>query len=188
MSKNAHGWYGSAAYGPGPDTTDECHNLCRKCGFCCDGTLFKKVQLEEQDDASKLLLFQITSVEDTFYFHQPCFVFDHLKGCRIYDARPIKCKEFACKLLLLLRNKELSLQAATGVIEQTKQAKSDLIKEALRKNIDRKYLQNTKKLVDHIASDLSSQEHKLNYKDVLLKCAAFSENLLKYFEKDQPVE
>ena len=173
---------------PHPEFIDEDHILCRACGFCCDGTIFNKVELEEQDDASNLSLFQITSVEGKFYFLQPCFVFDQIKGCRIYDCRPIKCRRFSCKLLSLYLNKEISPQAAIDLIERTKQLKSDLIKEVERNSIDINTFLNTRNLVDHIKSDLSSRENKITHKEVHLKCAVFSENLLKYFVRDQSAE
>ena len=170
---------------PDPDFSYECHNVCIRCGFCCDGTIFNKVQLEEQDDASKLSLFQISVVEDKFYFHQPCFAFDPSKGCRIYDVRPTKCRGFTCKLLSLLRTKELYFAAAMDVIAQTKQLKRNLLKEVERNNIDKKYLINTRDLVDHIESDLCSGKNRKNYKNVHSKCANLSKYLQKYFVKDQ---
>ena len=173
---------------PYPDFAYQNYNVCLACGFCCDGTIFNKVQLEERDNAGKLSLFQITSEEGNFYFHQPCFAFDRTKGCRIYEARPIKCRMYSCKLLFLLENKKISWRAARDLIEQTRQLKNDLIKEVKRKNIDNTHFTNTRNLVDYIKSDLSSQEHQLNFRDVHLKCAAFSGNLLEYFMKDRSAD
>ena len=168
-----------------PDLRDECHNLCLRCGFCCDGTIFKKVQLEEQDGAGKLSLFQITSEEDHFYFHQPCFAFDQLKGCRIYGVRPIKCRKFSCKLLSQLKNQELPLQKAIDLTEHIRQLKIALIKEVKRHRIDNKFFLNTRVLVDHIETELSSPDKKISFKDVHFRCADFSASLHKYFIKDR---
>ena len=168
---------------PHPDLT----NVCLTCGLCCDGTFLKRVQLEEGDEASRLSLFQITSVAGTCYFQLPCFAFDQKKGCRIYDVRPIKCRNYSCKLLLLLIKKEISSQSAIALIEQTKQLKTDLFREAEQTGIDRKYFINTSNLVDHIEKDLCSGELKNTYGDLHVKCSLFSDHLVKYFKKDQPV-
>ena len=172
---------------PYPNSRDECHDLCRRCGFCCDGTIFKKVELDAQDDAGKLSLFQITSVEGEWYFPQPCFVFDQMKGCRIYHIRPAKCRKFSCKLLSQLKNQELTFQKAIDLTERTRHLKDALFKEVRKHRIDKKFLLNTRVLVDHIESDLPSRDTKRDYRDVRLRCADFSGYLRDYFLKGPPV-
>lgn len=171
---------------PYPDFLDECQNLCVRCGFCCDGTIFKKVQLEEQDDAGKLPLFQITSVQGDFFFQQPCFAFDQIRGCRIYHIRPIKCRNFSCKLLSQLKNQELTFKKAMALTERTRQLKIALFKEAARHHIDKKFFLNTRMLVDHIESDLPSRDREHIYGDARVRCADFSAYLHKYFVRDRP--
>ena len=170
---------------PYPDFPDECHNLCVRCGFCCDGTIFKRVQLEEQDDAGKLSLFQIIRVQGDFFFQQPCFAFDQIKGCRIYHVRPIKCRNFSCKLLSRLKNQELSFQNALELTTRTRQLKIALFKEATRLNIDKMFFLNTRTLVDHIESDLPSRDRKNSYGDARVRCADFSAYLHEYFVRDR---
>ena len=174
---------------PHSDLRDDCHHLCLRCGFCCDGTIFKKVQLEERDAAAKLPLFQITCEEEGFFFfHQPCIAFDQIKGCRIYGARPVKCRKFSCKLLSLLRNQELPLQQALDLTERTRRLKNAFYEEVRKHHIDKKFLINTRVLVDHIESKLPSRDTKINYGDVYMRCADFSAYLHKYFIKDRSPE
>ena len=171
---------------PRYNVNDEGHHLCLRCGFCCDGTLFKKVQLEEQDAAAKLPLFQITCEEEGyFFFQQPCIAFDQVKGCRIYDVRPVKCRKFSCKLLSLLRNKELVLEQAIDLTERTRQLKNALYEEVRKHHIDRKIMSNTMVLVEHIESDLPSCNTKIGYAKVHTQCADFSAILHEYFIKDR---
>lgn len=173
---------------PYPDSNNPCHSLCVRCGFCCDGTIFKVVQLDEQDGAGKLALFQITCVEGRFYFPQPCFAFDRITGCRIYGTRPVKCRNFSCKLLSQLKNRQLTLQKAIDLTERARQLRNALLKEAARHNIDRKFFLNTKMLVDHIESNLPCRTKINRYEDVHLRCAELSAYLHTYFIKERPAD
>ena len=170
---------------PISNANDEGHNLCLKCGLCCDGTIFTKVQLEAQDGAGKLSLFQINCVEDDFFFPLPCFAHDRIKGCRIYNLRPAKCKNYSCKLLSRFNNQELSFQKAVKLTEHTRQLKKALFKEVKKHDIDKKFLINAWVLVDHIESHLPSRDKKKCYGDVHGRCADFSAYLHKYFIKDR---
>jgi hypothetical protein len=101
--------------------------LCLTCGLCCDGTLFKDVELLHGDDPAKLTAFGLplrrtwtkdspaanpnseirtpksvsgpgVSSPATMTFPQPCAALGADCRCRIYADRPQRCRQFECAL------------------------------------------------------------------------------------------
>ena len=95
--------------------------LCPKCGLCCNGVLFADVELRKGDDARRLaeLGLSLKKKGRLRAFAQPCAGFDG-KLCRIYAARPVRCRTFECGLLKRVQAGELGAEAALETIAQAK--------------------------------------------------------------------
>jgi Fe-S-cluster containining protein len=95
--------------------------LCPKCGLCCNGVLFADVELRKCDDGQRLAELGLSLVKKGRQraFAQPCACFDG-KLCRIYTARPKRCRTFECGLLKRVQAGELDANAALKAIAQAK--------------------------------------------------------------------
>jgi len=92
--------------------------ICVKCGFCCDGTMFPRAYLSPGERGSlpeKIEQSSYTDV-DGEYFRLPCEYFN--KKCTIYTSgRANVCGEFRCQLLKDFEAGKLTLDEATEIIE-----------------------------------------------------------------------
>ncbi|MSU62401.1 MAG: hypothetical protein EXS31_08395 [Pedosphaera sp.] len=120
--------------------------LCLSCGLCCDGTLFKDVELQPGDNSQKLqslgisVRFQSTaSVQRSLStqrpklgkFPQPCSALCQDKSCRIYADRPKRCQEFECALFKSVAKGAMPVEVAGRTIRQARQ-RSDKVRRLLR--------------------------------------------------------
>jgi uncharacterized protein len=98
--------------------------LCLSCGLCCDGTLFKSVGIEKDDDIEgcKARGIDFRLSENLSMFFQPCAA--HKNGCcKIYSYRPIACQKYKCAVLLafeLGRETFASCQNKIRIAQDTK--------------------------------------------------------------------
>ena len=100
--------------------------LCLHCGLCCDGTLFRDVELQPGDDADKLRALGLTipvpsSGFRVLSFRQPCVALCSDLHCRVYADRPARCREFECALFKAVAAGKTELPAALKTIHQTRQ-------------------------------------------------------------------
>lgn len=109
--------------------------LCPQCAMCCNGVLFKDVELQPGDDAARLkqlgLLFSKSRKPK---FPQPCAA---LNGCRcqLYADRPARCREFECALLKSVAAGETGMPAALRAIRET-QKRAEKVRRLLRASGD----------------------------------------------------
>jgi uncharacterized protein len=92
--------------------------LCPQCGLCCNGVLFKDVELQPGDDAAILRALGLPVSAPKARapnFPQPCAALDGCL-CRIYPDRPARCRDFECALLRAVRAGETKPDAALRVI------------------------------------------------------------------------
>ena len=101
-----------------PSTLEAYHSsaLCRSCGLCCDGTLYGRVPLTE-DDAATLATGQVQAQRES-QLAQPC---PHHGGggCAVYLRRPVVCTRFSCKTLRRYQETQLSYRQAHEIIAKT---------------------------------------------------------------------
>jgi hypothetical protein len=95
--------------------------LCPNCGLCCNGVLFADVELQQDDDAGRLIDLGMALKKKGMKraFVQPCRFFDG-KLCRIYADRPGRCAAFECGLLKRVQSGEMSAPAALKRIAAAK--------------------------------------------------------------------
>lgn len=69
-------------------------DICLECGLCCNGGIFGRVRLTDEDRA-RLHAASVDTPPDEL--PQPCPFWGG--SCSIYSARPGSCRQFRCKLL-----------------------------------------------------------------------------------------
>jgi uncharacterized protein len=92
--------------------------LCLACGLCCNGVLFKDVELQAGDDPAhlKALGQPVETPRGKARFAQPCAALCPDNRCRIYDERPARCRQFECALFQAVAAGKVELPAALRVI------------------------------------------------------------------------
>lgn len=98
--------------------------LCLSCGLCCDGTLFRDVELQPGDDAAKLGALGLPIPRSALRaprFAQPCAALCADLRCRVYADRPARCRQFECAVFKAVASGELEPPAALKTIRQTRQ-------------------------------------------------------------------
>jgi Fe-S-cluster containining protein len=97
--------------------------LCLACGLCCNGVLFKDVELQPGDDAARLksLGLPLSNPKSEirnpkFKFPQPCAALCGDNRCRIYTDRPARCRQFECALFKSVAAGKTSAAAALRTI------------------------------------------------------------------------
>ena len=78
--------------------------LCPACGLCCNGVLFRDVELTKADSTLALQEagLRLRKLKGKPGFTQPCSCFDG-RFCTAYEHRPIRCKSFDCHTLKQLK-------------------------------------------------------------------------------------
>ena len=107
---------------PPPSTATVAGQLCLSCGLCCDGTLFKDVELQPGDDLSLLEAGGLSLLRRgaTVKLTQPCTALDGCR-CRVYSQRPTRCREFECLLLKSTLNGQTPVPKALQIIRLGRQ-------------------------------------------------------------------
>lgn len=92
-------------------------NIYKRCGFCCDGSLFAKGRLNDDEKIDPASQISILTDEVTHEraFRQPCcYLKDNL--CAVYNCRPFVCRSFKCLLMNSVNDNSLTFEKAIGVL------------------------------------------------------------------------
>jgi hypothetical protein len=96
-------------------------NLCRACGFCCDGTFFSYGGLaDEEVDRVRKRRLVMAEKDERPAFRQPCTAHDG-DACTIYDDRPQCCRAYRCRLLERVEQGEVSWAHAVDRIARVRE-------------------------------------------------------------------
>lgn len=74
---------------------DQLGTLCLACGMCCDGSLFGRVPLE-QDEVAAARKNRLRVLPAGAAFEQPCSALGASRACAVYAERPRACRAFVC--------------------------------------------------------------------------------------------
>ena len=103
--------------------------LCLQCRLCCNGALFSRVDLVEDE-----LPFARAANLDIFKhchrpaFRQPCAAFQGQR-CHIYEHRPTICRSYRCKLLTRYLSGRIELEQAAARVDETNAAIGAIVEE-----------------------------------------------------------
>ncbi len=104
--------------------------ICVKCGFCCDGTLFQHAILLPGERGTLPEKMEQNYVRDgeTEYFRQPCEYFS--VKCTIYNEKKANvCGSYRCQLLKDFADHKLSHIEAIEIIKQTRSTRIELLEQ-----------------------------------------------------------
>ena len=98
--------------------------LCLQCGLCCNGVIFRDVELQPGDDATRLKSLGLPiraprAAGGNAKFPQPCAALDGCR-CRIYSDRPTYCRQFECALFKAVHAGHIETAAALRLIRTTR--------------------------------------------------------------------
>ena len=119
-------------------TPSKAQRLCLACGLCCDGALFKDVELRAAGEAARLSelgLFLQTGRSRT-RLPQPCAALGAGCRCQIYADRPSRCREFECALLQAVNAGRMPSSDALRCIRRARQ-RAEQVRRLLRALGDR---------------------------------------------------
>jgi hypothetical protein len=111
----------TSAKGASPSERDG-SELCLRCGLCCNGALFSRVDLVQDE-----LPFARAANLDIFKhchrpaFRQPCAALQGQR-CHIYEQRPTICRSYRCKLLTRYLSGRIEPEQAAFTVDETNAA------------------------------------------------------------------
>jgi Fe-S-cluster containining protein len=99
----------------------EVSTLCRRCGLCCDGSLFDSVPLtaEEARQGRARGLVIVARADGSPALRQRCAALG-ADGCGVYVDRPGRCRVYRCMLWTGLREGEVGLAEAEAVVDEAR--------------------------------------------------------------------
>jgi Fe-S-cluster containining protein len=117
--------------------SDVAGQLCLRCGLCCNGVLFRDVELQAGEDAAHLrhLGLPVRCTRSKSAFPQPCIALGSNLACRIYGDRPARCRDFECALFKAVATNRLEPAAALKTIRAA-QRRVSLVKKLLERTGD----------------------------------------------------
>lgn len=116
---------------PGTEHPESLARLCAACGMCCNGVLFHGMAVQPGDALRTLTAKGLKAKrrDGELQFLQPCPAHDGT-GCRIYQARPLRCRMFACRQLEAVSLGTSTHAAAMEKIHEARR-RSDRVRELL---------------------------------------------------------
>ena len=112
-------------------------NICLSCMLCCNGTTIGYVQLEEREILRVRDILEIEEEDGNGFFLQPCKKLG-CNGCTVYNKRPKQCVKFECKLLLSIKDKEITIPSAVLIVDEVKKKKQIIEGMIQKENINLK--------------------------------------------------
>lgn len=166
--------------------------ICIKCGFCCDGTLFDTAALKkgEKEFLPALLQNRYIGPENRERFKLPCPYFD--KKCTIYDQKKVYvCSAFRCQLLKSLSKGKINQRNAEDIVKNAHELRNEIfmiyktISKSNLKPCFRELLYELRKKNDaNIADNIKDLQIEL----LLFKCYIFELLLIKHFQSSKEFE
>lgn len=95
------------------------HELCKACGFCCDGTLFKRTLISRDHDTDALESGVFGNVQDQKALPQPCPALE-AGICVLYKIRPYTCRKFRCVPLKKFLDNAASYEETMALITENR--------------------------------------------------------------------
>jgi hypothetical protein len=98
--------------------------------LCCNGVLFGLIRVQPgEDERLESLGFALQQDAGEERLSLPCAMLG-AAGCKVYSARPEKCRSYRCELLKKVEAGEWPLTRARAVVEQAKALFSEIERRA----------------------------------------------------------
>jgi len=163
--------------------------ICVKCGFCCDGTLFQHAVLKagEKGKLPKKIEEQYCKEGKDEYFVLPCQYFE--TKCSIYDKEKADvCGTYRCQLLYDFSKAKISIEDAHAVVKKALEMRDEILNEYETLEGKRKDVFFRQILLDLAKMNSSGkydQTTKRAYEVFTAKCNIFEALLIKHFRSEK---
>ncbi|WDE98824.1 YkgJ family cysteine cluster protein [Lentisphaera profundi] len=153
--------------------------LCKNCGFCCDGTLFTRaVSFKDEILLPKM---ETEIIDDSYWFKQPCSYFD--QSCTVYEQkRPDICGDFKCRLLKKFTKGQIDFDELETLIHQLKVQKTRLYKLIPDVNPNDRLQDAFNSFLEKNKTPLESKAFKIKHSQLLLEWALYQERLSSFHQ------
>ena len=166
--------------------------ICVTCGFCCDGTLFKRAMLEpgEYGSLPQKIEEQYGKADESEFFVLPCAYF--CGKCTIYDQKRAEvCGAFRCKLLKNFSKDQFTQTDALQTIANAKVMRNEIF-QLYGDLVGVAYSRSFMELLDELptlhrmygADSVKNKQVSL----LVLKCALLDTLLIKTFKSRKSFE
>lgn len=172
--------------GDTPTIGGDVEGICVGCGMCCDGTMYRTVDVGGDDriellETAGLVFFTHDNVTS---FRQPCSAFGP-GCCSVYDGRPSACRGYRCLLLRRHEAGEVSRDDARSLIARTI-AIRDRVREGLNSYVDTNASESLDRLYRLMMAKFEAQADpaaaRREQSDLLLTVVALRVILAREFE------
>ena len=111
--------------------------LCLQCGMCCNGVMFRDVELLAEDDPAVVEKagLKVQRLKTKVRFPQPCGALCEDLRCRIYPDRPTRCRDFNCAQLKGVSEGTITPETALRNIAKARKL-ADKVRRLLRETGD----------------------------------------------------
>lgn len=111
--------------------------LCLQCGLCCNGVMFRDVELLAEDNPAVVEKagLKVQRLKAKVRFPQPCGALCEDLRCRIYPKRPSRCRDFNCAQLQGVTAGSVTPEAALRTIAKARRL-ADKVRRLLRETGD----------------------------------------------------
>lgn len=116
-----------------PNTTvspEKDQDLCLSCGLCCDGTIFRTVDIDDmatvlRHKSAGIAFDVIDEASGKPKFKQPCTAYQN-RCCAIYADRPAACRIFECHLLHAYSKGRIDYASACETVRKAKDRRDEI--------------------------------------------------------------
>jgi|WetSurMetagenome_2_1015567.scaffolds.fasta_scaffold45567_4 hypothetical protein len=159
-------------------------DICVRCGFCCDGTLFVRACLSAGERGTLPAEIEKASFTErgSDYFRLPCNYF--FSKCTIYDIpRANVCSEYRCQLLKDFDAGKVTKEEAMGIVADATKMRDSLL-EQYKKISGRKEKISFQRLLTELGriqgNDTGKEPLNNEYDILLAGCNIFEALMTKY--------
>lgn len=180
-----------------PPNSEIIEKLCLKCGLCCNGALFKDVELQAEDDAKRLKELGLrlrlrksasTKTPGRSRLIQPCAALGKDCRCSAYENRPGHCREFECLLFgealdgrIKLASAQAIVRKARALISGIESLFSRLGEDSISKTIHWRF----QRVAKFMESGEATEEDRAYYGDLTIAYHRFSHLLGARFYREE---
>ena len=98
--------------------------LCVGCGMCCDGTIFTRADVVDDELVDSPVAVHLITVSGARQLPQPCSLLGSDASCTEYEHRPQTCRTYRCDLLVAVADGQKSMDSAKDVVSETLQLRN----------------------------------------------------------------
>ena len=158
--------------------------LCIRCGLCCKGAIFNRVDLRENENAHSFERsgFDLLLDEKGYYFLQPCTL--HREGrCIVYEAGcPSICRDFQCRLLRRCLRGRIEWDEAAGIAKKA----NEMLSKIIESSGDTERLQGFVGVVKYVNQNFTSMSFRKNNAQLILEIMYLRKYIERHFWEKLP--